>query len=229
MLIKKQAIKKMKIEELKPNPWNPNQMNKETSHKLKKNIKAFGYVQPIVAAKMGGGEVVIVDGEHRWKAMQEETEPIDVVLLEGYTEQELKLLTINLNELKGNFQPNELAGLIAELDQTFKNKLDDVLAYTKSEKNDYLEILKQPISNTEGIEEELKEIEEDKPVFYRFEVNGEKYTFVIDGQVDNQEIEKALKYAKGIDRNYKFHNVCSVFNQLMQKANKKDMDKSGQK
>lgn len=228
MSIKKQSIKKVKIEQLKPNSWNPNQMSKETSHKLKNNIKAFGYVEPIVAADMGGGELVIVDGEHRWKAMQEETEPVDVVLLEGYTEQELKLLTINLNELKGNFQPNELAGLIAELDNTFKNKLDDVLAYSRTEKNDYLELLKQPISNTDKIEDELKKLEEEKPVFYKFEINEEKYTFVIDGQVDNAEIEKALKNAKGIDRNYKFYNVCAVFNQLMEKKAKSPKDTNRQ-
>ena len=61
-------------------------------------IEKNGFCQAVVVTS----DYVIIDGEHRWRAMQElgETE-IEVKVL-PVTEDEAKLLTINFNETKGS-------------------------------------------------------------------------------------------------------------------------------
>ena len=69
----------------KPNPWNPNRQNEHEFNMLKRSITDAGFTQPIMVVELDAahqeewkpelesgrfaiGDVVIVDGEHRWRA-----------------------------------------------------------------------------------------------------------------------------------------------------------------
>ena len=215
--MKEQRIVKIKLDEIHPNSWNPNRMSKEKYKKLKANLNQFGYLQPIVVAEVNGKRI-IVDGEHRWKALKENgiTES-EAVLLTGYTENELKLLTINLNKLKGEFKPYELAELIAELDSKLDN-LNDYIALDQEEIHDLKELLKEPLESVEEMRQNILKVEDDQPVIYRFRVEDEEFIFVIDGKLEKETVKKALKLSKGVDVNHKFYNICAAFVQVMSKT-----------
>ena len=89
---KNKALGELKIEYLEPslispNPWNPNRQSEHDFSLLLKSMSEDGFTQPIVvmqvdqeslekdeALRSAGyevGQIVIVDGEHRWRAGQE--------------------------------------------------------------------------------------------------------------------------------------------------------------
>lgn len=101
------------IDTLKVNGYNPNKMSKTVFSFLKQMIEKNGFCQAVVVTS----DYVIIDGEHRWRAMKElgETE-IEVKVL-PVTEDEAKLLTINFNETKGSLTLRELGKILSEQEE----------------------------------------------------------------------------------------------------------------
>lgn len=75
----------VKIAALVPNPWNPNRMDERLYASTRESIRTNGFVDPVTVCipKPGNddwpdfptwekGTFLIVDGEHRWKAAQDE-------------------------------------------------------------------------------------------------------------------------------------------------------------
>jgi len=105
------VFKKVKVSSLKPNPWNPNEMGEDVYKFLISRIKKVGFRDPILTMKDG----TIIDGEHRWKALKEVgTKETWVIQTDDdlVTAQEE---TINMNLIKGDFNPIRLGKLIAGL------------------------------------------------------------------------------------------------------------------
>jgi hypothetical protein len=100
------------IDSIKPNLYNPNSMRDSIYKFLKKSIKKRGFLDPVVVNKNG----IIIDGEHRWKALKElgSTE-VEVKVLD-ISDEECKAETINLNLTKGTFDIEKLGQILLELD-----------------------------------------------------------------------------------------------------------------
>lgn len=102
------------IDSVKPNSYNPNVMDAQKYTALKTIIERFGFLQPILVDKDG----IIIDGEHRWRAMKElgKTE-IECVVYDGEESKEeyRKLLTISMNSVRGSNDETRLRALFEEL------------------------------------------------------------------------------------------------------------------
>jgi hypothetical protein len=116
------------IADVRPNAWNPNRMNAEMYRKELASLRKFGYINPIIVREVGN-KYEIIDGEHRWRALNElGYDLIEVTVIEGLNDEEAKQLTIVLNETRGRADPQKLGVLLADLlDSIPKSDLLDVL------------------------------------------------------------------------------------------------------
>ena len=110
-------IVKKKIDDLKPADYNPRKNLKpgdKEYEKLKKSIKEFGYVEPVIYNKRTG---IVVGGHQRLKVLKDlGYEEIDCVIVD-LDEAKEKALNIALNKISGEWNNNLLADLLKELDQ----------------------------------------------------------------------------------------------------------------
>lgn len=110
------------IEDIFPNKWNPNVQDNKIFEKEKNSIKKYGFIQPILVRdiKQTPDSIIyeIIDGEHRWKACKElgftkiKIESIGII-----TDEIAKLLTINLNNLRGKDDILKRAAILRSLNQ----------------------------------------------------------------------------------------------------------------
>jgi len=176
-------ITNIPVEKLTPNPWNPNRMSLEMRHKLKEYIKREGFVEPIVVRPRGDG-YEILGGFHRWSIAGElgyKSVPCVVVNLD---DRRAKILSVNLNEMKGQSLPDLLANLVHDLsrDVTLED-LETQLPYSIDELKDSLELLKIP----DGLEAYLAE-----EVARQEKLRPQILSFVVD---DAEIVEGAIKAA----------------------------------
>jgi DNA modification methylase len=110
-------IVKKRIEDLKPADYNPRKDLKpgdKEYEKLKRSLKEFGYVEPVIWNETTGR---VVGGHQRLKVLKDlgYTE-IDCVIV-NLTEEKEKALNIALNKISGEWDNNLLADLLKELDK----------------------------------------------------------------------------------------------------------------
>ena len=136
------VIEKIPIEKLIPADYNPRKDLKPGDaeyEKLKRSIKEFGYVEPIIWNKTTGN---VVGGHQRLKVLLADgVKEIDCVVVEFDSEKE-KALNIALNKVSGEWDRDKLTALIsdlqaedfdvtitgfdlAEIDELFKDILQD--------------------------------------------------------------------------------------------------------
>lgn len=168
---------------VQPNPWNPNRMSEEMYHKLKAYIKREGLVEPIVVRAKGEG-YEILGGFHRWKIARElgyETVPCAVVELD---DRRAKILSINLNEMKGQSVSALLSELVHDLSQELTlEDLESQLPYSEADLKDALEIMKIPDGLEAYLDAEIEKAERERPHILSFVVE------------DVETVEKALESA----------------------------------
>ena len=182
-------IQNIPVEKLSPNPWNPNRMSSEMKHKFKEYIKREGFVEPIVVRAKGEG-FEILGGFHRWSIAKElgnKTVPCVVVNLD---DRRAKILSVNLNEMKGQSLPDLLANLVHDLSREITlEDLETQLPYSIDELKDSLELLKIPDGLEAYLAEEAAKQEKLRPQIL---------SFVVD---DAEIIEAAIKMAMSKQEN----------------------------
>ena len=109
-------IKQLPISELKPADYNPRkdlQPGDADYEKLKRSLTEFGYVEPVIYNRTTGH---VVGGHQRLKVLADlgHTE-VDCVVVE-LDETREKALNVALNKIRGDWDDNKLALLIADLD-----------------------------------------------------------------------------------------------------------------
>jgi len=173
-------VQELPVDKLKPNPWNPNRMSAEMRHKLKEYIKKEGFVEPIVVRPKGDG-YEIMGGFHRWSIARElEHQTIPCVVIE-LDDKRARILSVNLNEMKGQSLPNLLAELVHDLSKEITlEDLETLLPYSINELKDSLELLKIPAGLEAYLDEEMAKQEINKPQIL---------TFVVD---DAEPVERAI-------------------------------------
>jgi hypothetical protein len=128
MGLKRIEHRNVSVDNIEKNPWNYRGMSEAMFEKEVSSFLAFGYINAILVRRIEGkpGRFQIIDGEHRWKAAQDERvgmKAIDVVELampDGapLDDRTAKKLTIVLNETHGDVRYDDLSKLIADLDAT---------------------------------------------------------------------------------------------------------------
>jgi ParB family chromosome partitioning protein len=171
------------VDRLEPNPWNPNRMSTEMYEKLREYVKKEGLVEPIVVRPRGEG-YQILGGYHRWRIAHDlgyETVPCAVVDLD---DRRAKVLSVNLNEMKGQSVTSLLSELIYDLNKELTlEDLETMLPYTEGELKDCLEIMKIPDGLEALLNEQAEQAERERPHIL---------SFVVD---DVEPVEEAIQAA----------------------------------
>lgn len=141
-------IEKRKLKELIPAPYNPRTISREELEKLRKSIKEFGYIDPLIINKQTGH---IVGGNQRYKVLKEllgENAEIDVIIIDIDPERE-KALNIALNRISGEFNEYKLNQLLLEMRDN-----QELLSLTGLDKKEIDNLL----SNLDNQEYSIKEL-----------------------------------------------------------------------
>lgn len=94
---------RLPIDQLKADGKNPNKMSDKEFNALKANFKRYGFLVPIITNK----EMLIADGEHRWRAARElGMKEVPVVVLD-VDEVDRRMLRQILNKLRGQHEPEK--------------------------------------------------------------------------------------------------------------------------
>ena len=174
------------VNRLEPNPWNPNRMSEEMRAKLKAYIEHEGFVEPIVVRPKGDG-YEILGGYHRWgiaKDLRYKSIPCVVLDLD---DRRAKILSVNLNEMKGQSLPSLLANLVHDLSKELTlEDLESQMPYSMPELKDSLELLKIPDGLEAFLDDEAARQEKERPKIL---------SFVVD---DEETVERAIEKAQNM-------------------------------
>ena len=187
--VEKLTVVEIPVEKLTPNPWNPNRMSNEMRAKLKAYIQREGFVEPLVVRTLGE-RYEILGGFHRWGIARElryDTVPCVVVNLD---DKRAKILSVNLNEMKGQSLPSLLAELVHDLSKELTlNDLYSQLPYSVDELKDSLELLKIPDGLDTFLEEEAARQERERPTILSFVVENAE---VIEAAIEAAKTSRGL-------------------------------------
>ncbi len=81
------AITLLRVEALRPNDYNPNEMTEAEFTELVAEVRHLAHVPKPIIVRPNGGDYLIVDGEHGWRAAKEaglETVPCEVVDVDDF-------------------------------------------------------------------------------------------------------------------------------------------------
>jgi ParB-like chromosome segregation protein Spo0J len=112
------SLEWLTLDQLKANPWNPNRQSEHEFQMLCASITDAGFTQPIMvtevdlqhgeewapeikSGRFALGDLVIVDGEHRWRAAKQlGIDPVPVVRM-PYGAMQARLSTLQMNRARG--------------------------------------------------------------------------------------------------------------------------------
>ena len=101
-------IQNIKIEKLKPAEYNPRVMDDKELEKLKRSLKEFGVVEPIVINK----DFTVIGGHQRLKALWDlKRKEVPCIILNIDKKKE-KILNLALNRISGDWDQEKLSKLI---------------------------------------------------------------------------------------------------------------------
>jgi ParB-like chromosome segregation protein Spo0J len=182
--VEKLTVVEIGVEESTPNPWNPNRMSEAMRGKLKAYLQREGFVEPLVVRPLGKG-YQILGGFHRWEIAKElgyRTVPCVVVDVD---DKRAKILSVNLNEMRGQSLPTLLASLIHDLSKELVlEDLEKQLPYSIEELKDSLDLLKIRDGLDDFLRAEAERQAKDRPQIL---------TFVVE---DASVVEEAIEAAK---------------------------------
>ena len=168
-------IHDLPVGSLHPNPWNPNRVPEETYAKLRAYIEREGFVEPLVVRPHDKDAFQILGGFHRWRIAKElgyTTVPCVVVDVD---DRRAKVLTVNLNELKGQSVPALLAELVHDLSKELSlEDLASQLPYTIPELEDLQDLLRIPDGLEAQLVEEAERMERERPRVLSFAVSPDQ-------------------------------------------------------
>ena len=135
------VAKTVKVADLRPNTWNYNTQSEQVFQKLVTSIRRHGFTKPVVVrTALGPVPYEILDGEHRWRAVQVlGGDTITIVDLGEVEDSKARELTIILNELGGRPDDVRLGDLLREINAMVPlEELAQVMPFSESELDTYM-------------------------------------------------------------------------------------------
>ena len=171
-------VRDLAVDAPDPNPWNPNAMTPTRRAQLSAFVQKVGMVIPsaVRVHPEGPDRFQIIDGGRRWRAAVENQGathvPCVVLDVDDHT---ARVLTVNLNEMKGSPAPDKLAQLIHELHREASlEDLATLMPYTERELSDHLAILQVPAGLEFELEQAVREHKDNSPTAMTFVVDEPK-------------------------------------------------------
>jgi ParB-like chromosome segregation protein Spo0J len=169
-------------------------MDDVTYAKLKAYIEVRGFVRPLVVRPQGE-RFQILGGFHRWRVAKElrhTTVPCSVVDL---GDRDAKILSINLNELKGEPVQALFARLVHDLSGDLSiEDLESHLPYSEAELRDALELTRVTDALTLDLDEAEAEAEATRPKIVSFVIEDDEEKLL------DEAIARASQAAGGVSR-----------------------------
>lgn len=198
-------IRHLAIDVLRPNSWNTNRVSAPTYAKLKAYVEREGMLQPLVVRPADDG-YEIISGEHRWRICRElghDTVPCIVAELD---DARAKILSVNLNELKGASVPALLAELVQDLSGEFTaDELSQQLPYDANYLGALDELLDVPEGFADEVAAEAERMDRQRKRVLSFAVSAEEQA-VIEAAVDEAG-ERSGARSRGAALTY----LCEAF------------------
>ncbi|AKG36104.1 DNA modification methylase [Paenibacillus durus] len=144
-------VETIPILQLRSNGWNPNEMDDHRYRSLVASVKKHGVLQPILIR----ADMTIIKGEKRWRAAKEAGLTDMVCVIVESSQEESKLLTVSLSNLRGRTNEELLASLLEELSSSYT--LEEIAletGYLQSDLEGYLSGLQQPSDDGVFVEED---------------------------------------------------------------------------
>jgi len=162
-------VTQIAAEKLIPNPWNVNRMSVGMQKKLTAYIRREGLVEPLIVRlhPKKRGRYEILGGFHRWKVCKETLgyKTVPCIVVEGLDDKRAKILSVNLNSMKGEAVPSLLSGLLNDLQQDIPlPDLEATLPYDTAEIKDFLSLLQLPEGFADELEDEARRKDDEAPV-----------------------------------------------------------------
>jgi len=115
--------KKIKISEVKPSDYNPRTISEKDYNNLKKSVKTFGILRPLIINSTTGN---LISGHQLIKVLIEEgIEETEAIFL-NLTEEQEKALNLAMNKISGEFEEDKLIEILQQIDE----KNQDLLGQT---------------------------------------------------------------------------------------------------
>jgi ParB/RepB/Spo0J family partition protein len=200
-------VQDVPVERLHPNPWNPNRVPPEMYAKLRAYIEREGLVEPLVVRPAEEpGHYQILGGEHRARIAKElgmTHVPCAVVEVD---DRRAKILTVNLNELKGQSVPALLAELVHDLSRDLSlEDLETQLPYDLAQLEDLQDLLRIPDGLEAELAAEAERMERERPRILSFALSPEQ------AEVVEEAITRALDDVAGTSRGAALTQMARVY------------------
>ena len=145
--------KQVKIEKIRIDKDNPNEMDKKTYNALKKNIKKYGFLVPIITNK----DNLIADGEHRyWAAKDLNMNEVPVIKI-NISDVDRRIIRQVMNKLKGTHKRDkdafELQRILKEISE---DNLKELLAIKDKDISKILDSVRETKEDEFDAEKSLK-------------------------------------------------------------------------
>lgn len=152
----KKLVTEKKVVDIKsifPNEHNPNTQSGYTYQKMKDTLQKKGLYGAacIVCRHPVAGHYIILDGEHRWRAMKElgYTEIPVEVCIEDMSDNDIKFWTVYFNNTRGRDDIMKRAKLLKEID----SGMAQLLPFTEEERANEINLHEFDFSQYEAKEE----------------------------------------------------------------------------
>lgn len=172
-------VQHVQVNQIIPREINANRMDEGKFDFLVKYMNKAGYVQPIIVVDNGDQTFTIVDGEHRWRAAQENgLTDLDVIVVD-LSIREQDIMSLNMNLIHGELQPDKFGALLRNLvdggDEQAAEQLSELIAMDKKELDAWLKV-------TEEVEESDYATQDVIPEFitFKFKVATNDEEFILD-------------------------------------------------
>lgn len=167
---KVKRFKRLKLTLLHPNDWNPNFQDTETYKKLKAVLKRSLAINPkrippvvVRPSKVHDGQYEIIDGYHRWKALDELKQTHINAFIADVDDTTARLWTDSLNYLKGTPDREKYAKGLVELLEMGATT-EEILVHLPENEEEFDQLITEADISVEAIQklEEADRLEEER-------------------------------------------------------------------
>jgi DNA modification methylase len=110
----------IKVSEVKAAEYNPRKISEKDYNNLKKSVKTFGILRPLIINKNTGN---LISGHQLLKVLTDEgIEETDAIFLDLTIEQE-KALNLAMNKISGEFEEDKLIEILQQIDESNQDLL----------------------------------------------------------------------------------------------------------
>lgn len=216
-------VYKIPVDLIDFNDYNPNVVAPKKMELLKKTIQREGFKQPITIRKspIDTSRYIVIDGAHRLTAVREIGYKHIWCIIEDVAKEEMaKVETINMNNLRGEFDSIKLAEVIVSLRKEYSDvEIEDLLGYTQEEIKGYEDLISFDFNK---YSEDAEKLQNENPATLSEDAMTMLNDFILPVTLTQLEVIEAAIECTGMkDRAEALTEVCRLF---VQKVSPEKLD-----